>query len=369
MKRIFTSAAILIGLLNNSKAQDACNIVTSTICSNVIDNFSTNPTAKNFELSGFQWSGSETSGQSLWVPSASFNSDYLFTTPAYYLTGGGVVNVGFTISSWNGSNNYFSSNFILLDIEYIDASTNTTLETCEGIMISSANSYCFQRGSSKFTAGIMLKYRFTFHTSADVTGTKVIIVDNLAVGSAQQATLPVTFMSITGTKVTEGNKISWTVGAETNVNRYEIEESSNGKSYTLIGQVPATGASAYSFIDVLPGTATTYYRVKSKDIDGYTKISPVITIKATTTKGGKGKIALGAYPTPTTSELIISHDEADLTCALTIMSVDGRMVKTFVPTKGSIQTTVNMSAMQPGMYFVRYQAADGEIETIKVVKQ
>jgi len=216
---------------------------------------------------------------------------------------------------------------------------------------------------------MMVKYRFMFVTSSGVSGTRPIIFDDLAVSSLQQAVLPVTFMSITGTKITAGNKIAWTVGTESNVHHYEIEKSGNGKTYAVIGSVPATGVSAYSFTDGNPGTATAYYRVKSKDNDGYTKISPVVAIKATTTKGGRGKIALGAYPTPTKDELFISHDEADMSCALTIVSVDGRMVKSFVPVKGSMQTTINMSAMQPGLYFVRYQAADGEIETIKVVKQ
>lgn len=368
MKRIFTYAAIIIASFTVSQSKAQC-LTSAGVCDNTIDNFSTNPASKNFSLMGFIWTGPETSGQHLRVPVAAPSSDYHITTPAYYLMSGGVVNVGFTLSTWTGSNNFFSVGSLTLSIDVINASTNEVIANCTGNVISAAGKYCFQISSAGITSGTMVKYRFMFVTSASVTGTRVINFDDLAVSSLQQAVLPVTFMSITGTKITAGNKIAWTVGTETNVHHYEIEKSGNGKTYAVIGSVPATGVSAYSFTDVNPGTATAYYRVKSKDNDGYTKISPVVAIKATTTKGGKGKIALGAYPTPTKDELFISHDEADMSCALTIVSVDGRMVKSFVPVKGSIQTTINMSAMQPGMYFVRYQAADGEIETIKVVKQ
>ena len=351
MKRIFTSAAILIALLNTSQLNAQC-ITNEGTCDNVIDDFSTNPSSKNYNLMGFIWSGPETAGQTLRIPSVAPLSQYHITTPAYYINTAGVVNVGFTISTWTGSNNYFAVGNFDLDIDVINAANNEVIANCSGNIISSAGKICFQI-SAPTVVGMMVKYRFMFESSDGVTGSRVINFDDLAVSSLQQAVLPVTFMSISGTKTTAGNKIAWTVGAETNVNRYEIEESGNGKTFTLIGSVPAT----------------TYYRVKSKDIDNTTRISPVITIKATTAKGGKGKIALGAYPTPTSGDLVISHDEADMNSALTIVSVDGRMVKSFVPTKGSIQTTVNMNTMQPGMYFVRYQAADGEIETIKVVKQ
>ena len=368
MKRIFTCAAIIIASLSVSQLKAQC-LVSAGVCDNTIDNFATNPAPKNYNLLGFVWTGTATSNQNLRVANAAPTSDYHITTPAYYLTNGGVVNVGFTLSTWTGSNDYFNVGSLNLIIDVIDASTDLVITTCTGNVISDEGKYCFQIASSGIIAGSMVKYRFMFETTAGVTGTRVIEFDDLAVSSNQQAVLPVTFMSITGTKVTGGNKITWTVGTEYNVNRYEIERSSNGKTYSLYGTVMATGSSSYSFLDGAPGTSSNYYRVKSKDNDGYTKISPVVAIKATTTKGGKGKIALGAYPTPTSDELFVSHDEADMTCALTIVSVDGRMVKSFVPEKGSIQTTINMSNMQPGMYFVRYQAADGEVETIKVVKK
>jgi hypothetical protein len=368
MRRIFTCAAIIIATFSISQSRAQC-LTSAGVCSDIIDNFASDPIPKNFNLMGFVWTGFDVSGQHLRVPSAAPSSDYHITTPAYYMTSGGVVNVGFNISTWTGSNNFFTVGSLNLAIDVINASTNAVVASCMGNVISSAGKYCFQISSANITAGMMVKYRFMFETSAGVTGTRVINFDDLAVSALQQAVLPVTFMSISGTKITTGNKIAWTVGTETNVKQYEIEKSGNGKTFSLIGTVTATGTSAYSFVDVNPGTATAYYRIKSKDIDGTTKISPVVAIKATTTKGGKGKIALGAYPTPTSDELFVSHDEADMSCALTIVSVDGRMVKSFVPQKGSIQTTLNMSALQPGMYFVRYQAADGEVETIKVVKK
>jgi hypothetical protein len=148
MKRIFTCAAIIIASFNASQSNAQCT-VSAGVCDNIIDNFSVSPAPKGFSLLGFVWTGTETSAQNLKVTAATPSSDYHVTTPSYYLMNGGVVNVGFNVSSGLGSNNYFTVGSLNLSIDVINASTNMVIANCTGNVITTAGKYCFQIGSSK----------------------------------------------------------------------------------------------------------------------------------------------------------------------------------------------------------------------------
>ncbi|MEO5563298.1 MAG: hypothetical protein ABIR18_07685 [Chitinophagaceae bacterium] len=51
-------------------------------------------------------------------------------------------------------------------------------------------------------------------------------------------TLPVSFVSISGEQLADGNRIKWKVAEESNLKEYEIERSTDGISYTATGTVP-----------------------------------------------------------------------------------------------------------------------------------
>ena len=193
MKRIFTCAAIIIASFNASQSNAQCT-VSAGVCDNIIDNFASDPAPKGFSLLGFAWTGTETAAQNLKVTAATPSSDYHVTTPSYYLMNGGVVNVGFNVSTQLGSNNYFSVGTLNLSIDVINASNNQVIASCTGNILTASGKYCFQIASASITSGTMVKYRFMFETSAGVTGTRPIIFDDLAVSSLQQAVLPVTSM-------------------------------------------------------------------------------------------------------------------------------------------------------------------------------
>ena len=81
--------------------------------------------------------------------------------------------------------------------------------------------------------------------------------------------------------------VSWTTAAESNVDRYEIEESDGPNPSTLlftkIGSVPSKnnpGVQNYNFTDISNGKAgTRYYRLKTVNVDGSYNYSPVKSVK------------------------------------------------------------------------------------------
>jgi hypothetical protein len=62
--------------------------------------------------------------------------------------------------------------------------------------------------------------------------------------------VPVRFRSIGASRKSSNAQVTWKVGNETNINRYEVERSADGGKFEVVGSVSASSASAYSFTDL-----------------------------------------------------------------------------------------------------------------------
>jgi hypothetical protein len=97
-----------------------------------------------------------------------------------------------------------------------------------------------------------------------------------------QAALPVSITSFTGiwsSKVT----LQWTTDQEINVDRYEVERSSNGANFEKIGSVNSTRSGikqSYSYDDINLTEPMYYYRLKIVEVTGAFIYSSVILLKA-----------------------------------------------------------------------------------------
>lgn len=94
--------------------------------------------------------------------------------------------------------------------------------------------------------------------------------------------LPVTISSFTATRAGTEVILQWKTEQEENSRDFTIERSTDDKTFTAIGIIPAAGNSSssrtYSFIDVNPGQYNNYYRLRESDLDGkssYTAIRVV----------------------------------------------------------------------------------------------
>jgi hypothetical protein len=105
---------------------------------------------------------------------------------------------------------------------------------------------------------------------------------NFSAHSLTIVPLPVIINSFTATRAGTEAILQWKTEQEANSRDFTIERSTDDKTFTAIGIVPAAGNShssrAYSFIDDAPGKINNYYRLKESDIDGkssYTAIRVV----------------------------------------------------------------------------------------------
>jgi hypothetical protein len=198
-----------------------------------------------------------------------------------------------------------------------------------------------------------------------------VVIDNLTISAPYTYTtgcavanspLPVTFAGFSAKKTTSGISLTWAVGTEMEVNRYEVQKSSDGKNFKTIGSVAANNTPSYNYID---GTIAdiVYYRIKSVDNDGKYAYSTVVSVK-----GQQSTVVLKAFPIPAQNQLTIQHGAAGNSSKIEIVAADGRMITSVSVASGTQQTNIDMSIAKPGVYVIRF-VDNANTETLKIVKQ
>jgi hypothetical protein len=93
--------------------------------------------------------------------------------------------------------------------------------------------------------------------------------------------LPVRFVKLGANCQGNMAQINWTADNETNMDRYTVERSADGKNFTAMADVKSSAVASmqqtYNYTDASPLTGTSYYRVKTTDRSNAIGYSPVIT--------------------------------------------------------------------------------------------
>ena len=126
---------------------------------------------------------------------------------------------------------------------------------------------------------------------------------------ASQIPLPVKFGSIKAYEKQKGVQIEWNTYSEKNVDHFEIQRSSDGRSFYTIGQVAANNLesrSDYSWYDANPLLSNNFYRIKSVDIDSKSDFTSIVKITL-----GKNNSGISIYPNPVIGKQV-SFQVADI---------------------------------------------------------
>lgn len=189
--------------------------------------------------------------------------------------------------------------------------------------------------------------------------------DSGFVGDLNGAPLPVELVYFNGDFSDNGVKLEWLTASEINNEGFEIEHSSDGKSFTQLAFVKGFGTTndphEYYYFDrsAIPDRA--YYRLKQVDFDGQFEYSPIIAIN-------RGSFAnkLEAYPNPTNGSVRI------LTAISNYQLYDemGRIVMNSTSTT-SIAAEQEISQFltnaNPGVYLL-VSEIDGKSQKLRLIK-
>lgn len=286
-------------------------------------------------------------------------------TPALMLpSGAGSIDFGFTYAT--GTRTTVTA--ITVSVNYVNTNGILVTGPAQSLSLSSPVCTSVPKPADMTTTGANTNsYQLVFNFSVTGNGSNgaatLTIDDYRTSSSAGQIVLPVKFSGFEAKSSSNNVSLTWNVGTEENVSGYAVQKSADGRNFADIAFVNASGSSSYRYTDTKAG-AFAYYRIKSVDADGSYSYSTVVLVR-----GASAAVLLKAFPTPAVKELTIQHATATSGSLLTISAEDGRVVRSIVPAKGAQQTVVDLSSEKAGLYLVRYDEGNGNVETLKILKQ
>lgn len=205
-------------------------------------------------------------------------------------------------------------------------------------------------------------------TGSSLNTTANTVVQNLSNATVARLTatsagpLPVTLVEFTAKKDEQRQAalVQWEVANEQNFDKYNVERGIDGKTFTKLGEVIATGSSNYQFTDNYPETGVNYYRLQMQNIDGSYDYSLVRTLAF-----GNDKTEINVFPNPVKEETITIHSTDKTLDGKngSVTDVSGKLILSFKITGEN--TYIDANSWLAGIYLIRLENG----LTFKIVKQ
>ena len=176
------------------------------------------------------------------------------------------------------------------------------------------------------------------------------------------APLPVKLISFDAAREGSIASLNWATTEETNSDRFDIERSTNGKAWALIGTVASNGESVtrrdYRFADQAPAAGPNYYRLKMVDKDDTYAYSRLRVLDF------DGSPSVSVYPNPVSEVLFVKDAGLGTIKSVSIVNMNGHTVYQ----AGTVAAEgINVKGLANGMYIVKITGAGGALYTHKVV--
>lgn len=187
------------------------------------------------------------------------------------------------------------------------------------------------------------------------------------------ATLPVSFLNLSGYKDGSRNLLQWSTATENNNRGFEVQRSADGINYSVLGfvnsQAVAGNSSSvlnYQFTDNNTKGSRQYYRLRQIDMDTRSKLSSIVSID------GDKLLTLkidGFFPNPASTiiNVIITTPNRDK-LTLFVTDITGKVVmrKETDVVAGRNTVPVDISYLANNTYILKATAASGANETFKI---
>jgi len=156
----------------------------------------------------------------------------------------------------------------------------------------------------------------------------------------------------------ESAVLNWTTLSESNSDKFIIERSDDGKSFSSIGEVQSNGNSHdkidYKFIDTRPLSGTSYYRLQEISLDGNRDYSKIVSIDFMIHSN------IEVYPNPATDQLFWKNVNENLSYKM--INVHGQEVSSGLVNKSN--EALDLSTFSGGLYFMKIYNQNKEITQI-----
>ena len=175
--------------------------------------------------------------------------------------------------------------------------------------------------------------------------------------------VPVELTSFNASVTKRGVELKWSTATETNNKGFDIQKSTDNKTFSSIGFVNGKGTTTiiqqYNYLDASAISGKYYYRLRQVDYDGAFEYSEIIEAQGITPAG----FTLSQnYPNPFNPSTVISYFlPTKENIRIVIFNNLGETIKTLVneiQPGGDYKVTVNLSNFASGIYLLRMIAGD-----------
>lgn len=170
--------------------------------------------------------------------------------------------------------------------------------------------------------------------------------------------LPLTLIEFGSGKENGNTNVKWVTASEKNFSHFELQKSSDAKTFRTIGTINSKGQSSgrsnYNFVDKEKNTETTYYRLKMIDKDQTFSMSKIISESAG--KDGSSGIAITSQSVEN-DQLNIFMTSGSITPVLVeIYDTRGKQMLQMDDQKlypGDNSVSLNITDLAPAVYFLK----------------
>ncbi len=174
--------------------------------------------------------------------------------------------------------------------------------------------------------------------------------------------LPIKLINFSAIENFGKNILQWKTASENNSDYFSIERSSNGRNFTAIGRVNATGLSSnemnYNFTDATPLVGVNYYRLAMIDKDNSSEFSNIVSISH---KTGQGINIISAQLSSGKKEVMMAvNSTLNQKVSFTIFDQSGRIFlnEAFILQKGINNIIKSTDFAARGIYYIKILGAD-----------
>lgn len=195
-------------------------------------------------------------------------------------------------------------------------------------------------------------------------GSETLSIDNICIPTAGVVVVPVELANFEAKALQEGIQLDWLTLTELDNDRFEIEHSSDGKTFATIGKVAGQGTTiephAYSFLHKDAFKSTNYYRLKQIDFDGSFEYSETLVVELKTSS----TIVKDLSPNPSSGNVNLNViTKTSASWSITVYDLMGKAVygEQRILNGGENTLDFNFSNLGNGTFFVRLENGNEQI--------
>ncbi|WP_084439719.1 T9SS type A sorting domain-containing protein [Dyadobacter alkalitolerans] len=179
--------------------------------------------------------------------------------------------------------------------------------------------------------------------------------------SACKESLPVTLLSFDAVLEKKVVNLNWKTSEEENSEKFEVQHSTNGKHWSVIGEVKSSGAgilgAVYQYEHQTPSGGNNYYRLKMIDFDRTYALSTISHVYLNDNSET-------VYPNPTSGSINIVSSDPGKIASFELFNSKGNIV---MKRRGGLADHINLEKFSSGSYILRITKNDSTFSNHKIV--